>query len=123
MGESAIFSFLPVFMVVSLRIIVKKIPLSHHEREFQAQGIGDEHEGGELEGVHRGASGYREADGGGTVSKIRLEQQIRSIENTIAYLKDERKDLNKKIIANRQSLATYQNILRELKAKRRQADE
>ena len=52
------------------------------------------------------------------MSETRLEQQIKGVENTIAWLKDERKDLNKKIIANKQSLATCRNMLRELKKKR-----
>ena len=49
----------------------------------------------------------------------RLDSQIQGVENTIAYLKQERKDLNKKIMTNRQSLATCRNMLKELKEKRR----
>ena len=52
------------------------------------------------------------------MSETRLDGQIRGIENTIAYLKQQRKDLDKKIIANRQSMATCRNILKELKKKR-----
>lgn len=50
-----------------------------------------------------------------------LDGQIAGIENTIAFLKQERKDLDKKIIANRQNLATLRNVLRELKKKREAA--
>ena len=49
----------------------------------------------------------------------RLDGQIKGVENTIAYLKQERKDLNKKIMTNRQNLATCRNMLKELKEKRR----
>lgn len=53
----------------------------------------------------------------------RLDGQIKGVENTIAYLKQERKDLNKKIMTNRQNLATLKNVLKELKEKRRQENE
>ena len=53
----------------------------------------------------------------------RLDNQIKGVENTIAYLKQERKDLNKQIMTNRQSLATLQNVLKELKERRKQEHE
>ena len=53
----------------------------------------------------------------------RLDGQIKGVENTIAYLKQERKDLNKQIMTNRQSLATLQNVLKELKERRKQEND
>ena len=53
----------------------------------------------------------------------RLDAQIQGVENTIAYLKSERKDLNKKIMTNRQNLATCMNMLKELKEKRKKVIE
>lgn len=51
------------------------------------------------------------------------DSQIKGIENTIAYLKQERKDLNKKIMANRQNIAMLQNVLKGLKEQRRQEND
>ena len=49
--------------------------------------------------------------------------QIKGIENTISYLKQERKELNKKIMTNRQSIAQLQNVLKELKEQRRRSND
>lgn len=51
------------------------------------------------------------------------DSQIIGIENTISYLKQERKDLNKKIMTNRQSIAQLQNVLKELKEQRRRSND
>ena len=51
-----------------------------------------------------------------------LNGMIEVVEREIAILKDERKQLNKKIIKNRQSIASMQNTLRKLKEERRNAN-
>lgn len=51
-----------------------------------------------------------------------LNGMIEAVEREIAILKDERKQLNKKIIKNRQSIASMQNTLRKLKEERRNAN-
>ena len=48
---------------------------------------------------------------------------IEAVEREIAMLKDDRKRLNKKIIENRQNIASMTNTLRKLKQERRQAHE
>ena len=51
-----------------------------------------------------------------------LNGMIEVVEREIAILKDERKQLNKKIIKNRQSITSMQNTLRKLKEERRNAN-
>ena len=53
----------------------------------------------------------------------KFQYWIESVEREIAMLKDDRKRLNKKIIENRQSIASMQNTLRKLKEERRRAHE
>ena len=53
----------------------------------------------------------------------KFQHWIEAVEREIAMLKDDRKRLNKKIIENRQSIASMQNTLRKLKEERRQAHE
>ena len=48
---------------------------------------------------------------------------IEAVEREIAMLKEDRKQLNKKIIKNRQDIASMQNTLRKLKDERRYASE
>jgi septal ring factor EnvC (AmiA/AmiB activator) len=48
---------------------------------------------------------------------------IEAVEREIAMLKEDRKQLNKKIIKNRQDIASMQNTLRKLKGERRHASE
>lgn len=48
---------------------------------------------------------------------------IEAVEREIAMLKEDRKQLNKKIIKNRQDIASMQNTLRKLKDERRHAGE
>lgn len=48
---------------------------------------------------------------------------IEAVEREIAMLKEDRKQLNKKIIKNRQDIASMQNTLRKLKDERRHASE
>lgn len=44
-----------------------------------------------------------------------LDEMIQSIVLEISMLKEERKDLNKKVIQNRQSIASMRNTLKKLK--------
>ena len=53
----------------------------------------------------------------------KFQHWIEAVEREIAMLKDDRKRLNKKIIENRQSIASMQNTLRKLKEERRRAHE
>lgn len=53
----------------------------------------------------------------------KFQYWIEAVEREIAMLKDDRKRLNKKIIENRQSIASMQNTLRKLKEERRRAHE
>lgn len=53
----------------------------------------------------------------------KFQYWIEAVEREIAMLKDDRKRLNKKIIENRQSIASMQNTLRKLKDERRRAHE
>ena len=46
---------------------------------------------------------------------------IDAIEREIALLKDDRKRINKKLIENKQSIASMTNTLRKLKADRRKS--
>ena len=48
---------------------------------------------------------------------------IEAVERELAMLKEDRKQLNKKIIKNRQDIASAQNTLRKLKDERRHASE
>ena len=48
---------------------------------------------------------------------------IESIEHEIALLKSDRKTLNRKLMENKQSIASMQNTLRKLKDERRRAGE
>ena len=51
------------------------------------------------------------------------DEKIEAVEREIAMLKEDRKQLNKKIIKNRQDIASMQNTLRKLKDERRHASE
>lgn len=48
---------------------------------------------------------------------------IESVEREIALLKSDRKTLNRKLMENKQSIASMQNTLRKLKDERRRAGE
>ena len=53
----------------------------------------------------------------------KFKHWIEAVEREIAMLKEDRKQLNKKIIKNRQDIASMQNTLRKLKDERRYASE